>query len=144
MASETFNHSAIAAAARTEVWVTLQKPETWEGIGGVDNVHDPVVDPDGSLQGFSFESAIGGNVYLGQAQPGRREEGRSMAWNIETSDIAGTVTVTLEDESAGTRVDVTLEVESRGMLAAAFFPIISSTIGNGFPATVEAFAEGLG
>jgi carbon monoxide dehydrogenase subunit G len=144
VASETFNHSAIAAAARNEVWAALQKPETWEGIGGVENVHNPIVDADGSLQGFSFESVVGAKVYLGQAQRGRREEGRSMAWNIETSDIAGTVSVKLEDEGAGTRVDVTLEVESKGMLSNVFFPVISSTIGNGFPATVENFATSLG
>jgi len=144
MASETFNHSAIAITSRSRVWATLQQPGTWEGIGGVDNVHDPVVGADGSLQSFSFESLAGGKTYQGHATLGPREEGQLITWNIETSDIAGTVTVTLEDEGVDTRVGVTLEVESRGMLAAAFFPIISSTIGNGFPATVEDFAAGLG
>lgn len=144
MPQESFSHSAIADSSRDEVWAALQKPETWEGVAGVENVHDPAIDADGSLRGFSFESIVGGKVYQGRAVPRGRDDGLAMAWDIETSDIAGSVAVTLEDEEPGTRVNVSLEVESKGMLAGVFFPVISSTIGNGFPATVEAFATSLG
>ncbi len=37
---------------------------------------------------------------------------------------------------------VTLEVESVGMFASMFFPVIANAIGSGLPHTVDAFAAG--
>jgi hypothetical protein len=130
-------------APRDRVWSALQRPETWEGVAGVDRVHDPVIDHNGALRGFAFESVVAGKKYLGQAIPSGREEGRVIAWNIETSDVAGVITVSLNDANPGTQVDVSLYVESKGMLSGVFFPLISTTIGNGFPKSVENFAGGL-
>lgn len=144
MPRETFTHTATAAAGRDQVWTTLQKPKTWEGIAGVENVSEPVVAADGSLHGFSFESVIGGRTHKGQAKPSSREEQRLIAWDIETSDIAGSVSVKLDDQGTGTKIDVSLTVESRGILSSVFFGVISTTIGDGFPTTVENFAESLG
>jgi hypothetical protein len=141
--SETFNHPTLTTADRLDVWDVLQKPEIWEGISGVDEVRDPIVDHNGSLRGFSFKSIVAGKTYIGTAVPSLREEGRIMGWDIETSDIAGTVTVGLTDADGGTMVDVTLLVSSRGTLSGVFFPLISSTIGGGFQATVEDFASRL-
>lgn len=143
MPSETFTYSATTSAARDTVWAALQEPETWEGIAGVDKVNDPVVDHNGALRGFTFDSEVAGKAYVGTAIPAGRQEGREMAWNIETTDVAGLVTVQLDDDNGSTLVAVTLAVESRGMLAGVFFPLISSTIGNGFPQSVEEFAAGL-
>lgn len=63
-----------------------------------------------------------------------------MAWNIENSEVRGVTTVQLTDDGPGTRVTVTLEVESVGMFASMFFPVIANAIGSGLPHTVDAFA----
>ena len=142
MPKETFSHTALTRAARTEVWKALDRPETWEGIGGVDKVIAPVIDNDDRLRGFSFETAVGGKIYLGKATPKAREESRLMAWTIENSEVRGVTTVQISDDGPGTRVQVTLEVESVGMLASMFFPVIANAIGSGLPQTVDAFAAG--
>ena len=142
MPKETFSHTALTRAERAEVWKALDKPETWEGIGGVDKVIAPVIDNDGRLRGFSFETAVGGKIYLGKATPKAREESRLMAWNIENSEVRGVTTVQLSDDGPGTRVQVTLEVESVGMFASMFFPVIANAIGSGLPESVDAFAAG--
>ncbi len=142
MPTETFSHTAITLATRSEVWKALDKPETWEGIGGVDRVIAPVIDQDGRLRGFSFETVVAGKIYLGKATPKAREESRLMAWNIENSEVRGVTTVQLTDDGPGTRVEVTLEVEGVGMFASMFFPVIAKTIGSGLPRTVNEFAAG--
>ena len=67
-----------------------------------------------------------------------------MAWNVENSEIRGVTTVELTDEGRGTRIHVTLNVESAGMLSSMFFPAIAGAIGTGLPKTVEDFAAGFG
>lgn len=141
MPKETFSHSAVTRATRTEVWEALDKPETWEGIGGVDRVIDPVIDDTGRLQGFTFETFVAGTKYLGEATPHAREEEQMMTLNIANSEIRGAIRVDLSDDGQGTRIRVTLDVESAGMLSAMFFPVIVRSIGNGLPRAIEEFAE---
>lgn len=125
------------------VWGSLDTPETWEAIGGVDRVFDPAVDDEGRLQGFSFETLAAGKRYVGLATPNRRDEGRLMSWRIESSEVRGVTTVELEPSDPGTSVTVTLEVESRSLLSGMFFPLIANAIGNGLPDAVDDFARGL-
>ena len=40
-------------------------------------------------------------------------------------------------------MDVSLRMESVGVLSSVFFPVIASAIGEGFPRTVQEFALGL-
>ena len=140
MPTETFSHTAITRAARSEVWKALDKPETWEGIGGVDRVIAPVIDQDGRLRGFSFETVVAGKIYLGKATPNAREESRLMAWNIENSEVRGLTAVRLTNQGDGTLIQVTLDVESAGILSTMFFPVIARTIGKGLPRAIEKFA----
>ena len=140
MPTETFSHTAITRAARSEVWKALDKPETWEGIGGVDRVIAPVIDQDGRLRGFSCETVVAGKIYLGKATPNAREESRLMAWNIENSEVRGVTAVRLTDQGDGTLIQVTLDVESAGILSTMFFPVIARTIGKGLPRAIEKFA----
>jgi len=137
---ETFSHSSTTTADRSQVWSALDSPSTWEGIGGVDKVIAPVIDKDRRLRGFSFETSVAGRIYLGKATPKAREESRLMAWDIQNSEVRGVTTVRLTDEGPGTRVQVTLEVESVGMFSSMFFPVIAKAIGSGLPQTVDAFA----
>ncbi|MGH8945398.1 MAG: SRPBCC family protein [Acidimicrobiia bacterium] len=144
MPTRTFSHSIAVDAPREEVWATLQRPETWEGIGGVDRVHDALIDQEGRLQGFSFEATAAGQIYPGLATPHAREEGRVMAWAIDTSEIEGVIRVDLTDQDAGTRLTVTVELESRTILSAVFFPVVATGIENGLPQALAAFAREFG
>ena len=141
MPSESFTHIAIARAPVERVWETLDEPSTWEEIGGVDRVLDPVIDPEGRLRGFSFEVKAAGKKYLGFAKPHERTEGELMSWNVDTTEVRGITRVALEPAANGTEITVTLEVESKGLLASMFFPVIASAIGNGLPRSVEEFAR---
>ena len=141
--SQTFSHTTVADVAIERVWASLDRPETWEAIGGVERVFDPTIDEEGRLRGFSFDTVAAGRRYVGVATPHRREEGRLMSWHIQNSEIRGTTTVEIEAEESGTNVSVTLEVESRGILSGMFFPVIATAIGNGLPTAVDEFAAGL-
>jgi hypothetical protein len=143
MPGQSFQHSAVTPVPVSDAWKSLDEPTTWEAIPGVDRVIDPVVDADGRLRGFSFESDVGGRKYLGKATPARREEGRLIAWDIDSSEITGKVAIEIGTEDQGTKVQVRLEVEGAGMLGSLFFPVIASAIGGGFAATVEEFVAGL-
>ena len=143
MPGKTFQHAALTTASVSDVWKSLDEPATWEAIPGVDRVIDPVVDAQGRLRGFSFESDVGGRKYLGKATPNRREEGHVMAWDIDSSEIKGKVAVQIGPKDDGTNVQVRLDVEGAGMLGSLFFPVIASAIGSGYAATVEEFVAGL-
>lgn len=144
MPSQTFTASATAPSSAERVWESLDDPQTWESIGGVDRVFDPRIDEQGRLQGFSFESVAAGKRYVGQATPAAREEGRLIAWNVVNSEIRGITAVTLAPDGPDTTITVRLEVESIGFLSGMFFGIIAGVIGNGLPEAVADFAAGFG
>lgn len=125
------------------MWAALDRPETWEAIGGVDRVFDPKVDDQGRLEGFSFETLAGGKRHTGTASPSRRVEGATMAWNIESSEVKGTTSVDLKTDDQGTNVSVTVYVESVGFLSSMFFPVIAGALGKSLPTAVEEFVAGL-
>lgn len=144
MPSQTFTHEATTSAPVDEVWAALDRPETWEAVGGVDRVYDPVVDADGRLQGFSFDTRAGGKAYSGTATPHERIEGRKMAWRVENSEVRGVTSVEIKPAHDETRITVRLEVQSAGLLSSMFFPVIAGAIGNGLPKAVDDFAADLG
>lgn len=143
MPSKSFQQSAVAHAGVEAVWSALNSPESWESVPGVDRILESVVDLEGQLQGFSFETVAAGKRYRGRALPAGRETRKMMAWDIETSEIRGRIIVGLHEAKPGTRVDVSLRMESVGVLSSVFFPVIAAAIGEGFPNTVQEFARGL-
>lgn len=140
MPSQTFSHASVANASRDVVWASLDRPETWEAISGIDRVFDSTVDGQARLQGFSFDTEVAGKKYRGTATPGRRVEGSAMAWNVSNSEIKGVIDVALTDVANGTEVRVTLDVESASFMSGMFFPVIAGAIGNGLPEAVDVFA----
>jgi carbon monoxide dehydrogenase subunit G len=141
--SQTFTHSSSTSAPLEEVWAALDRPETWEAIGGVDRVFDAAIDEEGRLRGFSFETVAGGKSYTGVASPHRRVDGETIAWNVKSSEIRGVTEVDLERDGDITTVIVTLQVESAGFLSAMFFPVIANAIGKGLSKAVDEFVAGL-
>jgi hypothetical protein len=140
--SQVFSHEATAEAPVAVVWATLDEPETWGSIGGVDRVFDPKLDEEGHLVGFSFDTVAAGRKYVGTATPHERVEGKRMAWNIENRELRGVTSVTLNPIDTGTTVTVTLQVESVGTLSSILFPVIAAAIGRGLPSAVEQFSAG--
>ena len=140
MPSQTFTHRSTTSAPVSEVWSALDRPQTWEAIGGVDRVFDPEIDDEGLLQGFSFETVAGGKRYVGVATPHRRVTGETMAWEIANSEVRGVTSVELSGDGEWTVITVTLEVRSAGFLSSMFFPVITKAIGNGLPRSVDDFA----
>lgn len=139
--SETFTHRSTTSASVARVWAALDRPETWEAIGGVDRVFDPQFDDHGRLRGFSFETVAGGRTYVGVAHPHQRVEGEVMAWRIANSEVRGITSLSLAHEQDTTTISVTLQFESAGFLSSMFFPVIASAIGRGLPAAVDDFAR---
>ncbi len=144
MPSETFRHAATTEAEPTTIWSALNRPSTWEAVPGVDRVYDPVIDDTGRLRGFLFESVAAGKTFIGRASPADRVEETAMAWDILTTELKGLVRVDIEKADDVTQVAVSLAVEAVGMLSAIFFPVIVSSIGNGFEPAVELFVVSLG
>jgi carbon monoxide dehydrogenase subunit G len=107
-------------------------------------VFDPTIDDQGKLRGFSFETVAAGKKYVGLATPHARIEGHKMAWRVKNSEVRGLTTVELTTAADGTRIVVTLEVQSAGLLSTMFFPVIAGAIGNGLPKAVDQFAQELG
>lgn len=144
MPKQSFSHTATAAASVGQVWAALDEPATWESIGGVDRVFNPTVDELGRLQGFSFETVVGGTTYIGEAKPSGRVEGRSMTWAIANKEIRGTIAVQLGEAGPNTELTVTIDLESAGFMSAMFFPVIAGAVGRGLPDAVDDFASGFG
>ena len=143
MPSQTFTHEATTSAAPDQVWQALDRPDTWQAIGGVDRIFDPSLDSEGRLRGFSFETTAAGRTYVGEATPHERVEGETMAWRISNAEVSGLTRVSLTQSDRGTTISVSLHVESTGFLSSMFFPVIAGAIGGGLPRTVEEFAAGL-
>ena len=66
-----------------------------------------------------------------------------MDLEISTSELLGTIAVRVAPSHAPDRLDVTLHVRSRSLIAGMMFTAIAGAIGNGFPERVEAFAAAL-
>jgi carbon monoxide dehydrogenase subunit G len=140
---QTFTASASTTASSGAVWDRLQVPETWEGISGVDSVFEPRHDESGQLVGFKFRSTAVGRQYEGTATPGPREHEASLTWNIATSEIKGWVRVDLGPGNDGTRIEVTMHVESVSMMASFGFRFIAAAIRDGFQETADDFARSM-
>lgn len=143
MPSATFHNSVTVDAAPEAVWDRLQEPDIWRSIGPVQELWDPVVE-DGVLAGFQWSTHIGGIVYNGTGAAVSRERPHHFELVLDTSEMAGTITVDLSDGNPGaTVVAVTLELRSKGLLASLFFPVVSRAIGDGFPDQVRDLATRL-
>jgi len=141
VARESFSHSTVVDAPRSTVWAALDEPETWNAVAGVDRVHEPLIDEEGRLQGFKFDTVVAGKAYEGIASPHRRVESQTMSWDIENSQITGVIHVELEDVTGGTLLDVTVEMEANSLLSRMFFGSIAKVVADGLPGTVNDLAR---
>ena len=62
---------------------------------------------------------------------------------IDTDLLGGEIDVELEPAGAQTAVTVAMTVESKGVVTAMLFPVITGAIASGFNEAVTRFASGL-
>jgi hypothetical protein len=144
VASQTFSHTASFSAPTDQAWQSLQLGRTWGEIGGVDEVSDVTHDHDGNLTGYSFAASVAGRRYPGRAKVVQSDPTRRMVVQIETSELRGTITVSIEDTGHSGEITVDMTVASKSFLGSMMFPVIAASIGTGLRSNVEEFAAQLG
>ncbi len=139
MPSERFEHRVSISADRETAWSHLQEAATWEALAGIDQVHDVVHDAGGQLVSYEFVALAGGKRYPGVATVVERERPTRMVLTIDSTEITGSITTDLHEDSPLELV-VALELRSKGLLSTMFFPVVTASVGNGFPTQVNEFA----
>jgi carbon monoxide dehydrogenase subunit G len=140
---QTFMHRVLAPAEPGRVWQGLQRPESWERIGGVRNVEQPTFDEAGDITGYRFRVEFGGNSHFGVARRSGATPGSRVSMTIDTDLLGGEIDVELEPSGDQTAVTVAMTVESKGFVTAMLFPVITGAIASGFNEEVTRFARGL-
>ena len=143
MASQTFTHTATFTGPVERAWQALQDASTWGSIGGVDQVHDAHHGPDGALLSYAFAATVAGRRYPGSARVVGSRPPDQMVVDIDTSELAGSITVRLHPTAHSGAITVELAVRSKSLLSGMMFPLIAGAIGTGLGANVEAFASRL-
>jgi hypothetical protein len=140
VASQTFTHSAGFEGSVEDAWAILQDAPTWGSIGGVEAVSDAHHGPDGRLLSYSFSATVAGKRYPGRARVITSQPPDHMVVEIDTSELAGTISVWLRPEPTSGAITVELAVRSKGLLSGMMFPLIAGAIGSGLGGNVEAIA----
>ena len=143
MPSATFTHSVVTSASVDTAWKALQEPATWENIGPVASVSDPIYADDGTLTAFSWVADIGGKKYDGDAITTEYLVPENFELTLDTSEIAGDVVATLAPVDEGSEVTVEITFRTKGMLSAMFFPAIKSALASGYPQQIEDLVAGV-
>lgn len=140
MPTERFSHTVDVPTAPDDVWVTLQQPETWRGIGPIDEVWDATHDERANLSGYRWSATAAGKRWEGTALRVATEPGRSLRLALESPEVTGALEVIVEPGNSS-RLTVTLEASPRGTLATLFWGVVSDALRRGIVTQVEQFAE---
>ena len=140
MPSDTFSHTVTVSATPESIYSALQHPDTWRGIGPIDDVWDATHEGD-RLAGFKWSTRAAGKSWEGTARRGTDRAAGEMTLDLDSSEIAGTIAVTLEPEGDSTALTIKLSARSKGLLAGMFWGVVADTLRKGLPTQVEAFSQ---
>jgi len=140
MPSDTFSHTATVSATPGSIYSALQHADTWKGIGPIDNVWDATHEGE-RLVGFKWSARAAGKTWEGTARRGNDLVAGEMTLDLDSSEIAATIAVTLRSDGDSTALTVKLSARSKGLLAGMFWGVVSDTLRKGMPAQVEAFGK---
>jgi carbon monoxide dehydrogenase subunit G len=142
VAPDRFTHKVHIEAPPERAWATLQEPETWGGIAGVQRIYDAHHHPDGTLRSYRFLAEAGRKPYEGSARTIEVDKPCLMVVTVDTAEIEGTITSELEPSNPhGTDMTVSLRIRARGILSSVFLPIVSKAIGSGFSRQIDDIAR---
>lgn len=140
MPSGTFSHTAIVSATPASIYSALQQADTWKGIGPIDDVWDATHEGD-RLVSFKWSAHAAGKSWEGTARRGSDRVAGEMTLNLDSSEIAGTIAVTLLPDGNSTALTVKLSARSKGLVAGMFWGVVTDALRKGMPAQVEAFGR---
>lgn len=123
-----------------EVWQRFQEPETWRGIGPIDDIANVRIEGD-RLVSFTWNTHVGPTRYRGKSSMIENKPPDQIVMRLDSSEMVGRLTVGLTEEPDETLVGVTLDFSTKGTMASLFFPVISEAIKNGLRTQVDAFAS---
>ena len=136
----SFTHTTTTKADLATTWAALQRGETWEGLGGVQEVRNVVHDHD-ALRSFSFTAHAAGRDHPGEALVRKSQEPDLLVLDISTRDLGGSITARLAAVDGGTQITVSIGMQPKSMLVRLAFGAVQASVQNGMPRQVEAFAE---
>ena len=137
----TFTHRVLIARPRSEVWTRLQVPATWELLGPIDEVSQPIVE-DGQLKSFEWTTRAAGQEITGTAYTSDYSPPEHFELSLDAGRISGSLEALLKGDGE-TDLEVRLRIRPQGPLATLFFPAVRDAVGSGFADHVEEFAESL-
>lgn len=138
----SFTHRVSVPKPPPQVWTALQVPATWELLGPIDEVTDPVYD-DVQLVSFRWRTKAAGRNIEGTATATDASFPQHFKLALDAGEIEGVLEARLAGEDT-TQLEVTLRISPKGPLATLFFPAVSQVVGSGFVDHVEEFASSLG
>lgn len=141
MAPDRFTHRVKVDVTPDQAWETLQDPDTWGLITGVERVYDARHTPDGVLRSYRFTVMAGGKRYEATAETHNADAPSLMAITIDAAEVLGTITVELAPSNpGGTDMTASLKMKPKGLLSMVIFPIISGAVSAGFEGTIDDIA----
>jgi hypothetical protein len=142
MAGSAFTHSVVVDARISDVWDRLQRASTWQDVGPVEKVWDPEHGTGGELLGYRWSTSVAGRPYRGTARTVASHPQETMMLALDGGEVSALLTTTLSSASeTRTSIEVTIELEPKGMMGTLFFPVISAAVGRGLEDHLEAFAR---
>lgn len=140
MPSDTFSHTASANVTIGSVRSALQLAETWKGIGPIDEVWEATYDGH-DLAGFKWRARAAGKSWDGTAERVGNGSDSEVTFDLDSSEITGSITVSLQTEGETTAITVSLFARSKGFLAGMFWGVVADALRKGLPTQVETFSQ---
>jgi hypothetical protein len=139
MPSETFCHSVHISTDPATVIAALERADTWKGLGPIEDVWDAKVE-DNRLIGFQWSAKAAGKTWKGTADRAGEPGAGPLQLDLDSSDLAATITVDIAADGSGSNMTVEMTARSKSFMARTFWGVISGALRTGLPGQVEAFA----
>ena len=144
MPSGTFSHAVHVDAPVDDVWDRLQSADTWAGLGPIDEVWDASHRDDGVIDGYRWAATAAGKRWEGTARTSEALDAERLTLSLRSSEMRGSLTTDLAANDDGTRMRVTMQVQTVGPLSSLFWGVVRTAIERGLPRQVEDFAREVG
>jgi len=140
MPSDTFSHTVKVGATPESVAAALQVADTWKGIGPIDDVWEAT--HEGSdLTAFRWSAHAAGKSWEGTATRNEDHNPGTMTLDLDSSEIAGALTVSYAPDEGGTALTVDLFVRSKSVLAGMLWGVVADALRKGLPSQIEGFGS---